>query len=112
MLLVDGVNPINDSSVKMFLNNQPVTPQSVVRTGSKLAIRYNPSATRAATTNLIRLEFADTAGLAETNAWMFTSVAQQGVATVVTGQWDFDNGDLAATVGTPLAYFSPTAQAR
>ena len=111
VLLVDGVNPINDSSVKMFLNNQPVTPQSVVRTGSKLAIRYNPSATRAATTNLIRLEFADTAGLAETNAWMFTSVAQQGVATVVTGQWDFDNGDLAATVGTPLAYFSPTAQA-
>jgi hypothetical protein len=28
--------------------------------------------------------------------------------TTVTGQWDFDFGDLGATVGSPLAYFDPT----
>lgn len=29
----------------------------------------------------------------------------------VIGQWDFDRGDLSATVGTPLTYFSAATQA-
>ncbi len=110
VLLVDGENPINDSTVKVFLNNVQVTPQSVVRTGRQLKVRYNPSATRTTVNNLIRVEFADTTGLAETNSWQFSMVAQQGVGTQVTGQWDFDSGDLAATVGSPLQYLTPTAQ--
>src|ERR1044071_8598194 len=40
-----------------------------------------------------------------TNSWSFVINISGGSATTVTGQWDFDAGDLGATVGTALAYF-------
>ena len=105
VLLVDGALPINDSQLKLYLNNVRVTPQSVIRNGSQLSVRYNPSATRPDVNNLIRVEFEDTAGLKATNSWEFTIVATGAPKTVVTGQWDFEFCDLSATVGAPLQYF-------
>jgi hypothetical protein len=103
-LLVDGDTAVQDSSVRVFLNNAPVTPQSFVRTGNQLAVRYDPSATRTITTNLVRVEFADTAGNLQTNSWQFSIIAGTAVRTVVTGQWDFDLCDLSATIGHALRY--------
>jgi hypothetical protein len=108
-LLIDGETALNDASVRVFLNNQQVTPQSAVRTGNKLAVRYDPSATRTITTNLVRVEFADTAGNRQTNSWNFSIVAGTALRTVVTGQWDFDLCDLSATIGQPLRYLDGPA---
>ena len=105
LLLVDGATALLDSSVRLYLNNALVTPQSAVRAGNKLAVRYDPSATRTITTNLMRVEFADTAGNRKTNTWQFSIVAGTAVRTVVTGQWDFEACDLSATVGRALRYF-------
>jgi len=104
VLLADGANPINDATVKLFLNNVQVTPQSVKRDGSKLALRYDPSVTRTVVSNLMRIEFEDTAGLKDTNSWQFSIVAGTAARTLVTGQWDFELLDLSATVGQPLQY--------
>jgi hypothetical protein len=104
VLIVDGETAVQDSSVRMYLNNVQVTPQTIVRTGNKLAVRYDPSATRTVTTNLVRVEFADTAGNRTTNSWQFNSVAGAAARTMVTGQWDFEACDLSATVGKPLQY--------
>ena len=104
-MLVDGATALLDSSVRLYLNNALVTPQSAVRAGNKLAVRYDPSATRTITTNLMRVEFADTAGNRKTNTWQFSIVAGTAVRTVVTGQWDFEACDLSATVGRALRYF-------
>jgi len=108
-LLVDGDTPVLDSSVRLYLNNQPVAPQSIVRTDNKLAVRYDPSATRTVTTNLVRVEFADTAGNAQTNTWQFSIIAGTAVRTFVTGQWDFEACDLSATIGKPLQYLDGPA---
>jgi hypothetical protein len=108
-LLVDGDTALNDSSLRVYLNNVLVTPQSVVRTGNKLAVRYDPSATRTATTNLVRVEFADTAGNRTTNSWQFGSIAGAAARTVVTGQWNFDLCDLSATIGRPLQFLGGPA---
>jgi len=104
LLLIDGDTAVQDSSLRLYLNNTQVTPQSVVRTGNKLAVRYDPSATRTITTNLVRVEFADTAGNRQTNSWLFNSVAGAAVGAAVTGQWDFELCDLSATIGQPLLY--------
>jgi hypothetical protein len=108
-LIVDGDTAVQDSSVRVFLNNAPVTPQFALRTGNKLAVRYDPSATRTITTNLVRVEFADTAGNRQTNSWQFSIIAGTAVRTVVTGQWDFDLCDLSATIGNALRYLDGPA---
>ncbi len=104
VLLGDGVNAIQDSSVRLYLNNVQVTPQSIVRAGDKLGLRYDPSATRTVLSNLVRVEFADTTGLRQTNSWQFSIVAGVAARTRVTGQWDFEACDLTATVGAPLQF--------
>jgi len=109
LLIVDGDTAVQDASVRMFLNNLQVTPQSIVRTGNKLAVRYDPSATRTITTNLVRVEFADTAGNRQTNSWQFSIIAGTAVRTVVTGQWDFEACDLSATIGKALRYLDGPA---
>ncbi len=109
LLLVDGATAVLDSSVRLYLNDAPVTPQSIVRTDNKLAVRYDPSATRTITTNLVRVEFADTEGNRQTNSWQFTIVAGTAVRTLVTGQWDFEACDLSATTGKALRFLDGPA---
>lgn len=109
LLLVDGATAVQDSSVRLYLNNAPVTPQSVVRTDNRLTVRYAPSATRTITTNLVRIEFADTAGNRQTNSWLFSIIAGAAVRTMVAGQWDFEACDLSATVGNALRYLDGPA---
>ena len=109
-LIVDGAATVQTSGVKLYLNNVAVTPQSLSKTGGKISVKYDPNATRPDVLNTVRLEYADSLGTKRTNSWTFEILAAGGSSTKVTGQWDFDAGDLSATVGKPLTYFTATAQ--
>jgi len=108
-LIVDGAKTVSTSGVKLFVNNTQVTPQSLVKTGDHIALKYDPNASRTEAKTAVRLEYADSGGTVRTNEWSFGIVAAGVSSTKVTGQWDFDGGNLNATVGTPLAYLDGPA---
>jgi len=108
VLLVDGEGAVQPADVKLYLNGAGVTPQTLSKEADRTTIRYQPNATRTQVTNQVRLEYVDSTGAAWTNAWQFGISANRDPATVVTGQWDFDEGDLRATVGAPLEYLDGT----
>ncbi len=103
-LIVDGSTTVATSDVKLYLNGTAVAPQGLSKTGGNLSLRYDPNAARTDKANLVRLEYKDSAGTSRTNSWTFDIIVGAGSSTQVTGQWDFDHGDLSATVGKPLAY--------
>jgi hypothetical protein len=107
-LLLDGSTTLSTAGVRVFLNGSRVTPQSLVRTSNGVRFSYDPNAARTDRNNLVRLEFTDSAGVARTNSWSFGINAAGAASTLVTGQWDFDQGNLSATVGTALAYLDGT----
>ncbi len=53
----------------------------------------------------------DGGGLAATSAVLTVNVRPSDASPVITGQWDFEQGDLRATVGNDLEYFAPAVQA-
>ncbi|HWB05428.1 MAG TPA: hypothetical protein VG796_20510 [Verrucomicrobiales bacterium] len=110
-VLFDGANAIDLATLKMTLNGAAVTPQSMVRSGKKVTVTYTPNASRTTLLNVVGLEFKDTTGFTVTNQWKFTISVAGAAAAPVTGQWDFDEGDLRATTGAPLRYFDPAAAA-
>ncbi|MDX1748489.1 MAG: hypothetical protein R3324_21360, partial [Halobacteriales archaeon] len=91
-----------------------VTSQStVVKSGARTTVDYQPPLTRPEETNAMRLEYRDNLGTLHTRAWEFTSRVEAGSGTTVTGLWNFSNG-LRATIGQDLEYFggpeSPAGQ--
>jgi hypothetical protein len=103
--ILDGTATVATSQVTLYLNNVAVTPQTLTKTGGRLSVAYTPNANRTTKDNLVRLEFTDSTGAKHTNSWSFGITVSGGAATTVTGQWNFDSGDLKATVGTDLEYF-------
>jgi hypothetical protein len=109
ILLFDGTSAtVNTSSIQLSLNGVTVIPQTKTKTGDKTTIRFSPDAGRTDLNNQVKLIYADSNGVSNTNQWAFTIITAGGSSTRVTGQWDFDFGDFRATVGQPLAYFDPT----
>ena len=104
VLLVDGQTTVAIADVALYLNNTKVTPQTLAKAGDRISIKYDPSATRPDKNNAIRLEYRDSAGISRTNAWQFGITGGGTSTTTVSGQWDFDNASLAATVGEALEY--------
>lgn len=109
VVLADGGTVLADSSVKLSLNAVAVTPQSTRRDGRTYTVSYTPKATRINPNNAVQVTYASTAGNSYTNAWQFTIVPAGNVTFPVTGQWDFDKGDLSATVGAALEYLDGAA---
>jgi hypothetical protein len=107
-LIIDGASSVATTDVKLFLNNVAVAPQTLSKADGKITFSYSPNATRTTVQNNVRLEYADSTGAKYTNSWTFDITPAGGATTQVAGQWDFDGGTLAATVGNPLAYFDPT----
>ncbi len=105
--LIDGATTVATTGVKLFLNGTAVTPQSLKKAGDHIQLRYDPNASRTEVNNLVRLEYKDSSGVPRTNSWSFTIVTSGASSTIVTGQWDFEQGDLRATVGKPLQYYAP-----
>src|SRR5205807_7853189 len=67
---------------------------------------HNPNASRTTVTNFVQLVYSDNAASPRTftNNWSFTIVTGGGNVPAVTGQWDFNNCDLTATVGKDLKF--------
>jgi hypothetical protein len=103
-VIADGTATVATSGVKLFLNGTLVTPQTLAKTNGQVRLSYSPNAARTDVSNLVRVEFTDSTGAAHTNSWSFGINPSNGASTTVTGQWDFDQGDLRATVGQPLAF--------
>ena len=103
-LIVDGTASVATSGVKLDFNGVAVTPQKLVKTGSRTELQYDPNASRTTANNLVSLRFTDSAATTRTNNWSFGIVTTGGSTTRVAGQWDFNKGDLSATVGKALEY--------
>jgi alkylhydroperoxidase/carboxymuconolactone decarboxylase family protein YurZ len=110
-VIVDGSATVATSAVKLYLNGTAVVPQKVAKNGGVITLAYSPNATRQDKNNLVRLEYTDSTGVSRTNSWSFGIITSGGSSTTVAGQWDFEAGNLSATVGQALAYFTPAAQA-
>ena len=98
----DGANAVNEQTIMLKLNGEAVTP-TLNKSGVITTVSFQPPsplAYRAA--NTIELIYGDGTVL-QTNRWTFqTRAAEQPPG--LTGQWDFNLGDLSATVGSPLEY--------
>jgi hypothetical protein len=106
-VVLDGTRAVQDASVKLTLNGQAASA-TAQRTANRVVIRYSPDPTRPNPANTVKLDFADAASTASSRQWSFTINATGGSSAPVTGQWDFDNGNLGATVGSPLEYLGGT----
>jgi len=107
-LIVDGATTVDTAKVKLSLNGTSPTPQSLTKANGKISVVYNPNATRTTVNNAVVLEYTDSASVARSAAWNFGIVTSGGSTTKAVGQWDFNSGDLSATVGKALAYFDPS----
>ena len=98
---------IDTNSVQLTLNNTPVAA-TTTRSGSMVTVGFAPNPNRTDANNQLRLTFQDSAGTNRMYEWAFQITTSGGSATPITGQWNFDAGDLSATVGTDLAYLNPS----
>lgn len=106
-LLIDRQTTVSVSTVSLTLNST-VETISKTKTGNRTVVSYSPSPLRTDPNNAIKLVYADSGGLSHTNNWSFTISVSGGNAATVAGQWDFNYGDLRATVGQALQYLDPT----
>jgi hypothetical protein len=114
VILSDDDLQVASGSIKLFLNGAQVTPNALTKAGKLTTVIYNPNANRTTVTNNMQLVYSDNASPTShtfTNSWSFTIVVGGGAVAAVTGQWDFNNGNLVATVGKDLQYFDgPSGQ--
>ncbi|MHB8522355.1 MAG: hypothetical protein ACYDH9_16565 [Limisphaerales bacterium] len=114
IVLSDDGTQVNPNSIQLSVNGIPVTP-ALAKIANQTTVTYQPDPGRTLVTNTVHLVYRDTASPAPnsfTNDWQFAiQVSASGNLAVVTGQWDFERGDLSATIGKPLQYFDgPTGQ--
>jgi hypothetical protein len=113
VLIDDSASQLNTNSLRLTFDGANVTPTlqtevpSTMITTKRTIVTYQPNLTRTKITNEVRLVYSDNASPVNTitRDWSFTISAQRGTTTIVRGQWDFDKGNLSATVGRPLEYF-------
>ena len=105
--LIDGTTTVNPASVQLSVNGTTVIPQTLSKVGNQTTIKYSPNGNWATANNAVNLVYTDSGTAAHSSSWTFTVNVAGGSTTQVTGQWDFDFGSLAATVGNPLQYLNP-----
>ena len=108
-VIVDGASTtVPAAGVKMRLDGTLVTP-TVSRTAPLVAAAFNPNPNRTTPDNLVQLDYPDSGGGAGQSQWSFGINVSGGSGTTATGQWDFEGGDLAATLGQALQFFDGPA---
>ena len=105
--LFDGTTTVNTGSILLSINGTPVVPVKG-KLGNKTTVAYLPGGGWKTANNAVVLVYADSSAALHTNTWSFAVNVAGGSTTQVTGQWDFEKGDLRATAGTALRYFDPT----
>jgi hypothetical protein len=106
IVLSDDDLQVATNSIQLTFNGALVSP-SVTKSGKLTTILYNPNASRSTITNTVQLVYNDNSAAPAhlTNNWSFTIVAGGGAVADIAGQWDFNSGDLRATIGKDLQYF-------
>jgi hypothetical protein len=100
--IADGELGVTPGSVQLKLNGASVVP-TVTKDGMMTTVNYQPpSPLPNASANQVTLIYSDSSG-SFTNTWSFT-VKPLDQSPSITGQWDFDGGSLAGTIGQPLEY--------
>jgi len=95
---------VTAGSIKLSLNGTPVTlaPDAVTKAGKVTSISYAvPQHLNPKSEQKVSLSFTDSAGKSVTRDYAFTTGNRRG-AGFSGGQWDFDGGNLAATLGRDL----------
>ena len=104
-VIVDGTPAtVPAAGVQMRLNGTLVTPV-VTRTAPLVKIAFSPNPNRTNPQSDVRLNYTDSAGVAWQKEWSYGINVSGGSGTTVTGQWDFNSGNLTASVGQALQYF-------
>ena len=102
VVLIDDATQVVQGSVKLSMDG--VLANAVVtKTGKQTTVTFQPSTElEILSSHRLQLVFSDDAAPAHvrTENWTFTTAR----TIQVTGQWDFDDGDLRATIGTALEY--------
>ena len=108
-VIVDGATTtVPAAGVQMRLNGSLVTP-TVTRAAPLVTVSFNPNPNRTTPDNAVQLNYPDSGGGTGQSQWSFGINVSGGSGTTATGQWDFDGGNLAATVGQALQYFDGPA---
>ena len=82
---------------------------TVTRAAPLVTVSFNPNPNRTTPDNAVQLNYPDSGGGTGQSQWSFGINVSGGSGTTATGQWDFDGGNLAATVGQALQYFDGPA---
>jgi hypothetical protein len=107
--IVDGGTAVTTSGIQMTVNGTAVTPTRT-RVGNVSTVSFTPT-TPYPSDSVVSVAVSYTDGTTTKNqSWTFrTRPAPQPDA--ITGHWDFNTGDLSATVGYALTYPGAAAQA-
>lgn len=101
-IIVDGALPLDNSTVQLTLNGSPAAV-SITKAGNSSTVTHQPAAPLPnGSTQTARIIFGDGVN-SVTSSWSFV-VAKVAQPRGITGHWNFDNGDLSATIGQPLTY--------
>lgn len=104
-----GTTTINSGTVKLSLDGADLVT-TVTVLGDKVTATANvTSPLPGSSTHLAAVRYTDSVAGAKTNTWPFTTKPSPAPV-LVTGQWDFNQGDLRATVGQDLQYFNAQVQ--
>ena len=102
LVLLDDGTQVAQDSVKLSFDDNLVNA-TVAKNGTQTTVTYRSSANLDnLSTHKLSVVFSDNATPANTRAqdWYFTTAR----SIQVTGQWDFDQGDLSATIGQEMQY--------
>lgn len=100
--IIDGGTVLDNGTVQLSLNGASVAP-GISKIGNLTTVAYQPPAPlENGSTNTAQLIFNDGTALVTTQ-WTFV-VIKSSQASGITAQWDFDGGDLGATIGQGLEY--------
>lgn len=102
VMIHDGALPLDNNTVQLTVNGSPAAV-SISKAGNVSTVTHQPSVPfQNDTTNRVRIVFGDGVN-SVTSSWSFV-VVKLAQTHGITGHWDFDHGDLSATIGRALQY--------
>lgn len=105
-----GTTTINPTSVKLSLDGADLATSTTVLGDRITATASVTTPLAGQTTHFAAVRYTDSVAGAKTNTWPFTTKPTPAPI-LVAGHWDFNQGDLRATVGQDLQYFNAQVQA-
>lgn len=100
-VISDGKSVLKRDAIVLLLNGRRVNPE-ISRSGTLTTVGYQPGSSFTNITNSVVLTYPDGQAIV-TNTWRFVTKALSQKRSI-TGQWDFDQSNLVATIGLPLQY--------